>query len=142
MRFIPETMIYDYGEEVYEKVSELTGLKFKTQMKGSGIVFQNIYEVHDLVSGQRHYAITTNSNMIKFRDRDEFIQRFIEWIKKSIEQLNADYRDLEKQQSQAVVDENLIFIENERIGYTGQKQLKLLNKMRDFRGEFPNLNKH
>ena len=135
-------MIPDYGQEVYEKVSQVTGLKFKSQMKGSGIVFKQIFEMTDLISEKRNYLIFTNSDSIWFTDKNDFIQKFIIWIKKSIDQLNADYQEVLERQNQAVVDENWIFLENERIGYTGEKQLKLLNKMREFRTEIPDVNKN
>lgn len=140
MKLIPEKMIPDYGQNVYDKVSEITGLKFKSQMKGSGIVFKQVFEMNDLVTNEKTYLILTNSDSIWFSDRDDFIQRFIFWIKKSIDQLNAEYQEVQERQNQAVVDEKLMFLEHERIGYTGEKQLKLLNKMREYRTEFPDVN--
>ncbi len=140
MKFIPKKMISEYGQEVYEKVSDLTGLKFKTQIKGSGIVFMQIHELSNLVSEERFYVLTTNSVSIKFINKDEFIQKFIKLIKQSIDKLNADYQELLSLQNQAIVDENMIFIENERIGYSGNKQIKLLNKMREFRTVLPSIN--
>lgn len=140
MEFIIEKMIPKYGEEIYKKVSEITGLKFKSQIKDSGIVFKQIFEMKNLVSGKGNYLIFTNSESIWFDDREDFIQKFIIHIKKSINQLNADYESLEKQQNQAIVDENMIFLENERIGHCGSKQLKLLNKMREFRTNIPDVN--
>jgi hypothetical protein len=140
MKFIIEKMIPKYGEEVYEKVSEITELKFKSQIKDSGIVFKQIFEMENLITEKVNYLIFTNSDSIWFIDKDDFIQQFINHIKKSINQLNLDYKSLEEQQNQAIVDENLIFLENERIGYCGNKQLKLLNKMREFRTNLPDIN--
>jgi len=140
MKFIIETMIPKYGEDVYEKVSEITGLKFKSQIKDSGIVFKQIFEMKNLISEKVNYLIFTNSDSIWFIDKDDFVQQFITHIKKSINQLNLDYKSLEEQQNQAIVDENIIFLENERIGYCGNKQLKLLNKMRELRTNLPNVN--
>ena len=134
-------MIPDYGQEVYEKISQITGLKFKSQMKGSGIVFKQIFEMNNLISNEKNYLLFTNSNSIWFTDKNDFIQRFIIWIKKSIDQLNLDYQAVLERQNQAIVDENWIFLENERIGFTGEKQLKLLNKIREFRTEIPDINK-
>jgi hypothetical protein len=34
--------------------------------------------------------------------------------------------------NQEVIDKNYMYLENERIGSCGDKQLKLLNKMREF----------
>ncbi len=135
MKLIPEKMIPDYGKEVYEKVSHITGLKFKSQIKNSGIVFEEIFEMTNLISNKKNYLVYTNASSIWFTDREDFIKQFIILIKKSIEQLNADYQEVLVRQNQAIVDDNWIYLENERIGYTGDKQLKLLNKMREYRDE-------
>jgi len=55
MKFILENMILDYGQDVYEKLNEITGLKFKSQIKDSGIVFKQIFEMTNLIS--RHKII-------------------------------------------------------------------------------------
>ncbi|UTW62904.1 hypothetical protein KFE98_01735 [bacterium SCSIO 12741] len=141
MKFNPDRMILDYNNEVYEKVSQITGLKFKTHMKGSGVVFEKIFEMHNLISGKKHFLLLTNSNSIPFTNRDEFIQSFILWLKKSIAGLNNDHQQLNDEENQALVDENYIFIQKDRIAYSGEKQLKLLNKMRELRGEVPDVNK-
>lgn len=141
MKFTPETMIPNYGEEVYEKVSQITELKFKSQIKDSGIKFKQIFEMTDLISNKRNFLIFTNSDSIWFTDKDDFIQNFIMLIKKSIDKLNSDYEEILERKNQAVVDENWIYLENERIGFTGEKQLKLLNKMREFRTIMPDVNK-
>lgn len=140
MKFIPEKMIKDFGLSVYLKVSEVTGLKFKAQIKESGIELNEFYEMKDLISGEISYLILTNSDNIWFTDTKDFIQKFILHLKKSIKQLNSDYNELEKEKNQAVVDEYMIFLEDERIGHCGVKQLNLLKKMRGFRNEIPNIN--
>ncbi|MDP2160627.1 MAG: hypothetical protein Q8K02_09110, partial [Flavobacterium sp.] len=96
-------MIPKYGKDVYEKVSEITGLKFKSQIKDSGIVFKQIFEMKNLISEKVNCLIFTNSDSIWFIDKDDFVQQFIIHIKKSINQLNLDYKNLEEQQNQAIV---------------------------------------
>lgn len=140
MKFTPETMILDYGQDVYETVSQITGLKFKSQIKDSGIIFKQIFEMTNLISEKKNFLIFTNSDSIWFIDKAEFIQEFIILIKKSIDQLNLDYKELLERQNEAVVDENWINLQNERIGFTGSKQLILLNKMREFRTKIPYIN--
>ena len=48
-------MISDYGEKIYEILSELTGLKFKAQIKDSGIEFKKIYRITDLETKKEYY---------------------------------------------------------------------------------------
>lgn len=50
--------------------------------------------------------------------------------------MNADYQEVLQRQSRAVVDDNWIYFEKERIGYNGAKQLELLNKMREYTTDF------
>jgi hypothetical protein len=140
LKFIPEKMILNYGEDVYNKVSEITGLKFKSQIKSSGIQFQEIYEMENLISKEKNYLLFTNTDNIWFSDKNEFIQKFIILIKKSISKLNEDFKINEENQNLPIVDENIIYIENERIGHCGDKQIKLLNKIREFRVVEPDVN--
>ena len=133
-------MILNYGEDVYNKVSEITGLKFKSQIKSSGIQFQEIYEMENLISKEKNYLLFTNTDNIWFSDKNEFIQKFIILIKKSISKLNEDFKINEENQNLPIVDENIIYIENERIGHCGDKQIKLLNKIREFRVVEPDVN--
>lgn len=123
----------NYGEVVYEKVSEITNLKFKALIKDSGIEFKQIYQMTDLISQRQNYVIFTNEGSIFFDNRDGFILAFIDWLKKSISQLNAEFEELQERSQQAFVDDNYIYLENERIGHNGNKQMKLLNKMREFK---------
>lgn len=125
-------MILDYGEDVYDKISYITGLKFKSQIKDSGIEFKEIFEMTNLISERKNYLIFTNNDSIWFTDKNDFIQEFIILIKKSIDLLNSDYNGILERQNEAIVDENWIYLENERIGFTESKQLKLLNKMKEF----------
>ena len=140
LEFIPDKMIKDFNEEVYLKVSNITGLKFKSQIKNSGIVFQKIYSMTDLNSENKSYLILTNTESIWFKDKDDFIQKFIIYIKNNIEQLNSDYKEILNQEYEAIVDENSIYFEKERIGYLGDKLLKLLDKFRSLREVLPDVN--
>tara|TARA_B110000902_G_scaffold187420_1_gene212050 strand:- start:343 stop:483 length:141 start_codon:yes stop_codon:yes gene_type:complete len=46
-------MIPDYGEKIYEILSKLVGLKFKAQIKDSGIEFKKIYIILDLETNSK-----------------------------------------------------------------------------------------
>ena len=48
-------MIPDYGEKTNKILSELIGLKFKAQIKDSGIEFKKIYRITDLDTNAEYY---------------------------------------------------------------------------------------
>jgi len=93
----------------------------------------------DLESGKEDYLLVTNGNSIRFVDEPDFIQKFIMFLKSNIADFNQQYKDLRERANEAVVDETAIFMEDEYIGFCGNKQLTLLNKMREFRGKNKNV---
>ena len=133
-------MIQDYNNGVYELVSDIVKLNFKDQIKNSGIVFEEFYKMSDLVNGNKFYLLKINKVGIQFENQQEFVQKFIELIKRNLEELNDRYKRLNEKQNDPFPDESLIKIEHEEIGHKGSKQLKLLNKFREFRNELPNIN--
>ncbi len=140
MKFVPESMICEFGEPIYEIVSKLTGLKFKAQIKDSGVVFKSIFKMEDLTNGEVHYLLIIDESSIRFSNSEQLISGLIIHIKKNIERLNEDYIVVNKRRNDAIVDDTYIYLENERIAFCGEKQVKLIDKLRDLRGEL-NLNK-
>ena len=131
-------MIPNYGADVYKKVSEITNLKFKAQINGSGIVFKKLVQVTDLVTGDWHYVLFTENESFGFTNQQEFIKGFIKNLKNSIDKLNKEFDELQRQSQQTFVDDNWIYMEHERIGCCGEKQSKLLNKIRDIQVRMTN----
>jgi len=128
-------MIPDYGENTYKILNKIIKINFKAQIKDSGIELKKLYKMTDLESGKEDYLLVTNGNSIRFVDEPDFIQKFIMFLKSNIADFNQQYKDLRERANEAVVDETAIFMEDEYIGFCGNKQLTLLNKMREFRGE-------
>ncbi|MCP9611371.1 hypothetical protein [Coprobacter tertius] len=127
-------MIPDYGEKVYTILSDLTGLKFKAQLKGSGIEFKSIYKMQNLVGGSESYLLFLDDTSIWFRDRDGFINEFITFLAKSLEDLNARFEEINYRLARKpFADEYAIYEENEYIGVCGAKRQTLLQKMREFK---------
>lgn len=125
-------MTPDYGEDIYQILSKIVKLKFKSQIKDSGIAFEELSKMTDLLTGKESYLLITNKAVIRFTSQQEFIQKFINLIKKSLSELNEEYEELQKQGQQIFVDENWLFQQHERVGHEGDKQVKLLEKMQSF----------
>lgn len=85
-------MILDYGENIYEILSEITGLKFKAQVKNCGIEFKKIYLITDLEKSEEYYFLVVDQDQITFRNKTEFIEKFIVFLEKNIIELDSVLR--------------------------------------------------
>src|SRR5690606_28922395 len=121
-------MIPHYGEKIYEILSKLIGLKFKAQIKDSGIIFKKIYRITDLESKEEHYSLITNGGLINFGNKEEFIKKFISFLENNISEFDRRFEELQKISTQRWIDENQIYMEHEEIGHYGSKQSILLTK--------------
>lgn len=126
-------MIPPFGENVHKILFKIFKLNLKPEIKQSGIVLKKLYRMVDLETNIETYTLIANGKSLKFENKEEFIQIFIRFIKSSIADLNKRNKELREQENEAVVDETAISIEDDIIAYCGNQQLKLLNKMREFR---------
>lgn len=94
-----------------------------------------------MVTLNQHYDININSDSIVFINSNEFIEKFIKWLEKSIAQLEQESKDLNDTQNLRTIDKNMIYLENERISHIEYKQYKLLEKMRIYRADSKEANK-
>ncbi|MGB5818769.1 MAG: hypothetical protein WBG90_04730 [Saonia sp.] len=141
MKFVPDKMIKDYNEEVYSILSKVLDIKFKRELKHSGIVLEAIFEMDNLVTNKNSYLLVLSDTSINFSNSDEFIQKFINYLNSNLKRINQDFKELRRmEQEDAIVDEARIFLEDERIGLQGQKYLGLLKKFREIRKVLPDVN--
>jgi len=124
-------MISDYGENIYKILSELIGFKFKAQVKNSGIEFKKIYQITNLETNAKYYSLIVNQEQINFKDKTEFIEKFIILLEKNINEFEQRFEELQRISNDRWVDENQLFLEHEEIGNNGFKQSKLLEKMKN-----------
>lgn len=125
-------MIPNYGEKIYGILSELVNLKFKAQIKDSGIQFEKIYRVNDLETNTEYYSLIVNSKKINFKNKNEFIIKFKSLLENNIAEFENRFKELQKTENGRWIDENQIYMEHEEIGHFGSKQSKLLKKMKEF----------
>ncbi len=121
-------------EKIYEKLISILNVKFKVQQKGTEIYFKNFYIMKNLISDEEDYLLILNEKKsIRFINKKEFYDGMIFIIKSNINDLNIEYRELQKRsQNDAIIDENEMFMRHEHIGYCGDRLSKFLNKMRKF----------
>ncbi len=120
-------------EAIYEKLVSVVGFKFKTQLKGTDIIFKNFYKMHNILTGVEDYLlIIEGQKTIRFSSQQDFINSFITVIKDTINDLNIEFRELNhRQQNDAIIDENEMYNRHEYIGYTGERLIKFLNVLRE-----------
>lgn len=119
-------------EEIYEKLSSLFNLKFKAQLKDSPIEFDNFLLVKNVVLENENYVILfrNHNDILKFRNREEFITSFINFIDIQIKQFEEEFIELQKFESRSMgikYDENEVYMRHERIGHGTNK----LNQIRE-----------
>jgi len=121
-------------EEIYEKLSSLFNIKFKVQLKDSPIVFDNFLQVRNVVLENENYVILFRSEkeILKFKDRNEFIASFISFIDIKIREFNKEFEDLQNFESRSMgikYDENEVYMRHESIGHGTMKLNQIRNKL-------------
>ena len=102
-------------EEIYEKLSSLFNIKFKVQLKDSPIVFDNFLQVKNVVLENENYVILFRSEkeILKFKDRNEFIANFISFIDIKIREFNEEFEELQNFERRSMgikYDENEVYM--------------------------------
>lgn len=131
--------IFDYGEEVYNILSDIVKLKFKAQIKGSGIELKKICKVIDLVSNEESYLLLGNNFSLVFWDRADFIDEFIKLLRSNIARFSNEFEELNKRANETLADENAIYMEHEYIGVCSSKQSILLERFIKFKQQIINI---
>ncbi|MEO6174401.1 MAG: hypothetical protein ABIP27_04530 [Flavobacterium circumlabens] len=121
-------------EEIYEKLSSLFNIKFKTQLKDSPIIFENFLQVKNVILEDENYVILFRSEkeILKFKDRNEFIANFISFIDMKIREFNCEFDDLQKFERMSMgikYDENEVYMRHESIGHGTMKLNQIRNKL-------------
>lgn len=121
-------------EKIYETLVSILGLKFKTQLKGTDIHFQNLYQMKNLITTEQDYLlIFDDRKTIRFSNKIDFLKQLISIVNLNINVLNEEFKELQqRERNDAIIDENEIFLQHEHIGYCGDRLSKLLNKLKDF----------
>ena len=129
------SMYFSFNDNVYNKVSELVSLKLKSQLKNSGIEFDEIFLITNLVNKECYYLLIINKDLsIKFSDKKSFLDSFIKFLKINLKNLEIEFEELTKIQNQRYIDKYQLFEDFDMNGHLQFKQTKLLEKMIIFLG--------
>lgn len=85
----------DYGTEVYEKITELFKMKFKTHLKGSKIKFEQICSAKDLLTGEELIFIILSDSVIRCKDKKSFVYNFALYVKRKINEVGQQLQEIE-----------------------------------------------
>ena len=124
-------MISEFNESVYSIISQITGLNFKSQIKGCGIELQKIYVIKDLETEIEKYLLIADNELIYFENTSDFIEQFSIFIKLSLASLENEFETIQNFNGHKNPDAD--FENYDRIGHNEYKQSKLLDKMNTFR---------
>ena len=121
-------------EEIYEKLSSLFNIKFKVQLKDSPIIFDNFLQVKNVVLENENYVILfqKEKEILKFNDKNEFIDSFVIFIDIKIRKYNEEFDDLQNFERRAMgikYDENEVYMRHESIGHGTMKLNQIRNKL-------------
>jgi len=123
--------------DIYEKISSLFNIKFKSQITNLDLSFKNLFYLKNIMSNDEYYLlILNNQSSLKFRNKTEFLNNFSKFIGNEIETLDFEFKELNKSyDNRFKIDENQLYLEHERIGHNTQKLTKLLEKINKLKNE-------
>lgn len=121
--------IPNYGKEVYEELSKLVGIKFKAQIKDSGIELKKLLSIKDLITKENYYYLILDETSIKFKSCEDFIETFISYLDRNLKSLELRFNNLQGESKGRFVNKNTVFYENEYLGKFSYKQGILLKRM-------------
>jgi hypothetical protein len=132
----------NFNNIVYEILSQVTGLKFKPQIKNSGIFLEDIFKMKNLTNDKTHFVLYLDKKLIEFKDKREFIVKFHNHLIDSVIKLKSEFKDLQKNENDYMfMGENYIYHRHEEIGSYTDKQMKLINRMKEFHSKLEVVNK-
>ena len=116
--------------DVYLKTDSKFKLKLKTQMKGSGLFFERLLLINDLVTGLTYHFLIVNDEGIHFNSLKELYTELTKLITKELKSV-LDEIDLygKFQLNNVKHDKNQVFIQLEELFSREQKLHLLLKKI-------------
>ena len=121
--------------EIYSIISNLFNIKFKSQINNLELEFVNIFLNKSLIFNYEYYTIIfDDDSTISFDNKSEFIEEFTKYLKNRILIYQKECIELNNYKNQVYkVDENFIFLENERISDNIYKLQKLIDRINSFK---------
>lgn len=118
---------------VYTVLSKLLGLKFHSELKDSGIEFESIHRMINLVTSKENYLVIVNGQQIRFVDAYGFILHFSMLLESNIKYYDEEYSRLTERSLNEFTDEVAIEMAYKQIDCYRFKQRELLEKLAEFK---------
>lgn len=119
-------MLNDYGQDTYKVLTKLLKLTFAKYLKNSGIRFNGIYQLKDLVNGVELYMVEVNNIQIRFKTPKVFLLHFMTFLKKNIAEYKIEYQKLTTRPIDEFTDEIGLEMRYKEIDYYIHQQSELL----------------
>lgn len=103
---------------VYDKVNEVFKLSIKSQVKGSGIVFEKFYKTDDLITGADGFGVVISNRVIHCSNTTEFYQKFLKVVQVEAQLVDAEIASCEATESQLPADKDFLL---DQLYYKQQK---------------------
>lgn len=123
-------------ESVYIILSKILKLKFHIELKDSGISFNQIYKMLNLVTGKECYLLQLNESEIRFVTTRDFVIHFSIYLQNNIEKLVKEYNRLINIEHKDYTDDIAIEMKYKELDFKKMKQSELLDKMIEFKNRF------
>lgn len=122
-------------EEIYEKISSLFGIKFKTQLRNSPVEFNSFYLVKNVINNKEFYSLGfSDKESIEFISKDDFIDAFINYLQSKIKAFEDEFEHLNNIDFDGFkYDENEMFMRHEHIGHGTEKLNQIIEKMKKYK---------
>lgn len=118
---------------VYTVLSKFLGLKFHSELKDSGIEFESIHRMINLVTGKENYLVIVNGQQIRFVDAYGFSFHFSMLLASNIKHYDEEYHRLTNLPTNEFTDEVGIEMAYKQIDCYRFKQKDLLEKLTEFK---------
>lgn len=116
--------------DVYLKVDELFKIKLKSQIKGSGLIFDKLLYVNDIVKEISYYFLFLNDDGFTFNTLDELYDGLTRIINKELKQIEDETKHYQYHMMKDLTyDEAFIHNELDGLGYRESKLLKILKQI-------------
>jgi hypothetical protein len=115
---------------VYEHLVKAFDIRIKAQVVGSGLRFEKLLDVRDIVTGQKYHLLVVNGIGLEFTNMSELITRLIKRIEMLRKEIEGELAELDRhERDDLVVDENAMFYAKEDLSVREGKLDQLMRRL-------------
>ena len=120
--------------KVYDHIAKAYDLRMKAQLQGSGLCFERLWDVRDIISGEQMQMLAVSGMMLRFTNRAELIDKLIVRIELLEKEVADELADLQRHQREdLVVDKHAMFYASEDLSVREGKLDQVKKRLRVLR---------